>query len=148
MAFIPTYCDECSRSALIHVDFVVDSVAVCTSCGCSARVVPGSSFRREDVLPYQALADALREAGIGPLNADELTEEIVSAAYPVPGPMLRHFAGAVPSLAFLHLTANAGPHVVRKTEGMLKTILRGIATGRRQSGFILMKDRWRARTGG
>jgi hypothetical protein len=148
MAFIPTYCDECSRSALIHADFVADSIAVCTCCAGAARVVPGSSFRREDVLPYQALADALRDAGIGPLNADELTEEIVSAGYPVPGPMLRHLARAVPSLSFLHLTANAGPQIVRKTEGMLKTILRGIATGRRQSGFMLMKDRWRARTGG
>lgn len=147
MAFIPTYCDECSRSALIHADFVRDSVAVCTSCGCSARVVPGSSFRREDVLPYQTLADAIREAGIGPLNADELTEAIVSAAYPVPGPMLRHLASTVPSLAFLAVMANAGPQVVRKTEGMLRTLLRGIAIGRRQSGFFLMKERLRSRAG-
>jgi hypothetical protein len=147
MAFIPTYCDECSRSALIHVDFIHDSTAVCTSCGCSARVVPGSSFRREDVLPYQTLADAIKEAGIGPLNADELTEEIVSAAYLVAGPMLRHLARTVPALAFLDLTANAAPHAVRKTEGMIKTILRGIAIGRRQSGFFLMKERLRSSGG-
>jgi hypothetical protein len=148
MAFIPTYCDECSRSALIHADFVQDSVAVCTSCGCSARVVPGSSFRREDVVAYQTLADAIREAGIGPLSADELADEIASAAYPVPGPMLRHLAKTVPSLAFLDVMANAGPHVVRKTEAMLRTLLRGIAIGRRQSGFFVMKGRLRSRTTG
>jgi len=140
MAFIPTYCDECSRSALVHADFIRDSLAVCVSCRSPARVVPGASFRRDDVESYQALADAIRDAGIGPLNADELTEEIVLAGYSVPGPMLRHLARAVPFLAFLELTANAGPHAVRKAEGMLKTILRGIATGRRQSGFILLKS--------
>jgi hypothetical protein len=147
MAFIPTYCDECSRSALIHADFVQASVAVCTSCGFTARVVPGSAFRREDVLPYRALADAIKEAGIGPLIADELTEEITSATYLVAGPMLRHLAKTVPALAFLDLIANAAPQVVRKTETMIKTIMRGIAIGRRQSGFFLMKERLRSRTG-
>jgi hypothetical protein len=147
MAFIPTYCDECSRSALIHVDFVLDSVAVCTSCGFTARVVPGSAFRREDVLPYQALADAIKEAGIGPLNADGLTEEIASATYLVAGPMLRHLAKTVPALAFLDIIANAAPPVVRKTEAMIKSILRGIAIGRRQSGFFLMKERLRSKAG-
>jgi hypothetical protein len=147
MAFIPTYCDECSRSALIHADFVQASVAVCTACGSTARVVPGSAFRREDLSHYQTLADAIKEAGIGPLNADELTEEIASAAYLAEGPMLRHLAKTVPGLAFLDLTANAEPQVVRKTEAMIKTILRGIAIGRRQSGFFLMKERLRSRTG-
>jgi hypothetical protein len=98
-------------------------------------------------MPYRALADAVREAKIGPLAADELTEEIVSAGYQVPGPMLRHVAKIVPSLAFLDLTANAGPHVVRKTEGMLKTLLRGIAIGRRQSGFFSTRERLRSRVG-
>jgi hypothetical protein len=30
---------------------------------------------------------------------------------------------------------------------MIKTILRGIAIGRRQSGFFLMKERQRCKTG-
>jgi hypothetical protein len=59
--------------------------------------------------------------------------------------MLRHLAKTVPSLAFLDLTANAGSHVARKTEGMLKTLLRGIAIGRRQSGFFSMKERVQSR---
>jgi hypothetical protein len=147
MAFIPTYCEECSRSALVHPDVILASAAVCPSCWCAATVVPGATFGREDVVPYQALGNALREAAIGPLNADQLATQIAEANYAVPGPMLRHVAAALPSLAFLELAANDGPLTLRKTEEMLKTLLRGIANGRRQSGFDSTEAREPSGTG-
>lgn len=148
MTFIPTFCDGCSRSTLVQADRIQGATAVCAACGGSARVVPGSSFRREDVAPYEALAKTLNDAAIGPLNADQLSAEIADASYAVPGPMLRHLAKTLPSLAFLEHTAQNGPHAVRKVEGMLTSLLRGIASGRRQSGFIATPARERSRTGG
>jgi hypothetical protein len=145
MAFIPTYCEECSRSALLHPDCILASVPICPSCWCAATVVPGATFGRGDVAPYQALGDALREAAVGALNADHLATQIAEANYAVPGPMLRHVAAALPSLAFLELAANDGPLALRKTEEMLKTLLRGIANGR-QSGSNSTRARERSGT--
>lgn len=146
MAFVPTYCEKCSRSALLHPDSILASAAICPSCWCAATVVPGATFGREDVAPYQALGDALRAAAVDPLNAGKLATQIAEANYAVPGPMLRHVAAALPSLAFLELAANDGPLALRKTEEMLKTLLRGIANGRRQSGFNLTEARERSGT--
>jgi hypothetical protein len=146
MAFIPTYCEECSRSALVHPDFIRATVATCPSCWRAATVVPGATFGREDVVPYQALGDALRNAAIGPLNADKLATQIAEANYAVPGPMLRHVAAALPSLAFLELAANDGPLALRKTEQMLKTLLRGIASGHRRPDFNSTESRERSGT--
>lgn len=99
-------------------------------------------------MPYEALAKALHEAAIGPLNAEQLTEELTDARYAVPGPMLRHLAKTLPALAFLELAAQGGPHAVRKVEGMLTALLRGIASGRRQSGFVVTAEGDQSRFGG
>lgn len=143
MWFIPTFCDGCSRSALIQEERIQEAASVCAACGGCVRAVPGSGFGREDVLPYAALAKALQDAAIGPLNAHQLIDDIADA-----GPMLRHLSRTLPSLAFLELAAQAGPHAVRKVEEMLRSLLQGIASGSRQSGFVAPTQVGRSRTSG
>jgi hypothetical protein len=148
MTFIPTFCDGCARSALVEEELIREAVSVCASCGGAARVVPGSSFRREDVLPFEALAKALRDAAIGQLNAAQLLEDIADPRYATPGSMLRHLAKALPSLAFLEMSVQGGPEAMRKVEEMLRALLRGLASRCRPSGFIASTGHDRSRKSG
>lgn len=147
MIFIPTYCDGCSRSALVQAELIEDCVAACPFCGASARVVPGSSFRREDLFTYEALAQALKDVEFRPLSAARLLEEVAAANYVVAGPMLRHVAKALPALTYLAMAANGGQPAVRRIEAMLDALLRAIASGSRESGFVSSPQHERVQVG-
>jgi hypothetical protein len=138
MAFIPMYCDECLRSELIDASALIDASVNCSSCDRSARIIPGSSCGAADVVLYQELADALHDAAVTPLNAAQLADQIGDVHGRAPGSALRYLAKAVPSLAFLEIMAEgAAAQSVRKAEGMLQTLLNGIASGRSQSSSMI-----------
>lgn len=137
MRLIPTHCDGCGRASLIPGNMIETGVARCSECGAQARTVPGSSYGPDDAALYDRLAQGVREAGIGAAGAAAMAAELSSAlGGGVPGQGLRRILAALPALRALTLSVEAEPQGLRKLEGMLTTLLSGIASGRTRSGTM------------
>ena len=145
MRFIPTYCDACSSSTLSMETSISAGHCQCSGCGGEARTVPGLSYGDADRTVYDALAHALREAGLAPLNAEQLLAQIDAQILKnSPGLTLRYVSRSLPALGQLELLVSEEGYALRKAESMLVTLLAAHATGHRQSG-VMPAVGWSAR---
>jgi hypothetical protein len=136
MRLIPTHCQTCSRTALAEASSITEGMAVCAECGGPARSLPGESYNAGDETLFNELGATLREAGISPVNACQLSGELEIRKYGQPGRALKRLVQILPSLGLLELIVANRPAAMRKAEGMLATLLEAIAAGRSQSGIM------------
>jgi len=136
MRFIPTHCEACTRTALVRQDAIIDGRAACAECGRWALTMPGESYAAEDIALFEELRSLLAQANISPGNASALRGELASRTAADPGRGLKRLTQLVPALGLLELIVPGRPGAVRKAEGMLATLLDGIARGRTRSGTM------------
>jgi hypothetical protein len=135
MRFIPTHCEACSRSALVSADAIHGGITQCIDCGATASSLPGESYGEEDVALYHDVATALRDAGVTPMQARQLAQDLEAKSLLEPGRCLRRVVQTLPSLGVLELLVNDEPLAVRKLEGMLAILLDVMGNSRSESGI-------------
>ena len=135
MRFIPTHCEACSRSALVSAGAIHGGITQCIGCGATASSLPGESYGEEDVALYHNVATALRDAGVTPLQARQLAQDLEAKSLLEPGRCLRRVVQALPSLSVLEPLVNGEPLALRKLEGMLAILLDVMGNSRRESGM-------------
>jgi hypothetical protein len=136
MMLLPIHCHACTRSALIDAERLATGQARCEACG--ARIsapLPGESYGLQDRALFKDIEAVLSEARLSPLNAMQLAVELESKSA-LPGEGLARLIQLLPSLAILELIVGSEPLMVRKAEGMLASLLEGIALGRSRSGIV------------
>jgi len=136
MRFIPTHCEACSRTALARQDSIVNGSAPCPDCGARARTLPGESYAAEDVSLFEELRSVLAQAQISPTNAAALRAELAGRTSLDAGRGMRRLSHLVPALGLLELIVPGRPATLRKAEGMLATLLDGLARARTRSGTM------------
>ena len=135
--FIPTYCDGCSRAALVAEKSIAGGVARCSECGKAARALPGETYGEDDVALFNDLRAALEEVGLTPQHATGLATQLEIRRTQPPGQGLRQLAQMLPSLGILELIVANRTATLRKAESMLATLLETITSNRRsQSGML------------
>ena len=136
MRFIPTHCEACTRTTLVRQDAIIDGEAACTRCGGRTLPMPGESYIAEDVALFEELQSVLAQANISPGNAAVLCGELAGRTAAEPGRGLKRLTRRIPALGLLDLIVPARPAALRKAEGMLATLLDGLARGRTRSGTM------------
>ena len=135
MRFIPTHCESCARSALVNAGAIHAGITQCVGCGATARSLPGESYGEEDVALYRDVATSLRDAGVTPLQARQLAEELEAKSLLEPGRCLRRVVQTLPSLSVLEPLVDHEPLALRKLEGMLAILLEVMGNSRSESGM-------------
>lgn len=136
MRFIPTHCEACTRTALVRQDAILNGQAVCAQCGNRTLPLPGESYAAEDVALFEELRSMLEQTKISAPNAAALRGELAARASIEPGRGLKRLIQLVPALGLLELIVPARPVALRKAEGMLATLLDGLARARTRSGTM------------
>ncbi len=136
MRFIPTHCEACSRTALIRADAIVNGCVSCSECGGRTRTLPGESYAEEDVALFEELRTVLEQAKISPQGAAALRGELSGRTSLEAGRGLKRLAQVVPALGLIELIVPGRPAALRKAEGMLATLLDGLARARSRSGTM------------
>jgi hypothetical protein len=98
--------------------------------------LPGESYAAEDVALFEELRSVLTQANISPPNAAALRGELAGRTSAEPGRGLKRLAQLVPALGLLELIVPGRPSALRKAEGMLATLLDGVARSRTRSGTM------------
>lgn len=101
ISLIPTACPACSRTWLAPPSFELP--VVCHSCRGQAEVVPGESYRAEDIPLFEKIERALFDAQLGEQACYRLwaTLSDVSERWRRPDRLLLPLIEAVPALGFL-----------------------------------------------
>ncbi len=136
MRFIPTHCEACTRTALVRQDAIVGGRAPCEQCGGATFSMPGESYGSEDMALFEELRSVLAQANISPGNAAALRGELAGRTSAEPGRGLKRLTQLVPALGLLELIVPGRPSALRKAEGMLATLLDGLARARTRSGTM------------
>ena len=124
------------RTALVRQDAIVNGQARCEKCGGRALTLPGESYAAEDVALFEELRSLLMQANVSPTNAAALRGELAGRTAAEPGRGLKRLTQLVPALGLLELIVPGRPAVLRKAEGMLATLLDGLARTRTRSGTM------------
>jgi hypothetical protein len=136
MRFIPTHCEACTRTALVRDDAFINGQAACAQCGHRTLPLPGESYAAEDIALFEELRSVLEQANISPAKADALRGELGGRTLGEPGRGLKRLTQLVPALGLLELVVPGRLGAQRKAEGMLATLLDGLARGRTRSGTM------------
>jgi hypothetical protein len=78
LSYLPTYCDGCGRAALVLP--LPDVTTRCPNCGGANRIVPGATYRAEDVPLFIDIATVVYEAKLSRTEAARLAEELQRSA--------------------------------------------------------------------
>lgn len=136
MRFIPTHCEACARTGLAREDAILNGQATCAQCGARSLTLPGESYAAEDVALFEELRSVMERANISPGNAAALRGELAGRTTGEPGRRLKRLSQLVPALGLLELIVPGRAGSLRKAEGMLATLLDGLARGRTRSGTM------------
>jgi len=140
MRVLPTHCDSCARSALVPEANILDGSATCPECGGPTRTLPGEAYAPEDAALFEQLESALRDSGVGALDASHLAAQLDLRDRALPGSGLARLIAEHSSLALLEVVVPREPAALRKAEGMLAALLKAHASHRSRSGFVTAEE--------
>lgn len=134
MQFLPTCCDACARVGLFPADECKTGYFACAWCAGTAHVIPGCGYAERDIALFSQLAERVCEAGLAPLDAELLADNVEQAR--LNGTYEVGLAELTQRLPALHPSARvlqAHPTQLRLALAMLGTILTAFAQACRSS---------------
>jgi hypothetical protein len=125
---------------LVAESAILSGSATCSECGGPTRTLPGEAYAPEDAALFEPLESALRDSGIGALDAAQLAAHLDLRDRTLPGSGLARLIAEHSSLALLEVVVPREPALLRKAEGMLAVLLKAHASHRSRSGFVIADE--------
>ena len=119
---LPTACDHCDRSWLAPPE----EAALCHFCDGPARVVPGESYRAEDVSLFERIERAVHAAQLSERASQQLCNALNSASERGRHPdLLLHPAvvSALPALRFIREVFADDPAQLARAVGVVLVVI-------------------------
>jgi hypothetical protein len=121
--YLPTACDSCDRTWLAPPG--IEAGATCPFCGGPAHVVPGETYRAEDVELFERIERAIRVAQLAELSSRRLwaTLSDVAERGRRPEQLLLPASDAIPALQFVYEAFAADRAQLSRAVGMILVVI-------------------------